>query len=61
MSRLNIDDTDSENNDDSDETIDLSRPWLNEWNAYFNTHDVVPEGMGVVRWWGVCSSYPCSN
>jgi hypothetical protein len=51
--RLNIDDTNSETDDLSDEALDPNRPWLDEWNSYFNTHEVVPEGMGAVCWWGV--------
>lgn len=53
-SRMNIDDTDSESDNGGNEAVDPSRPWLDEWNTYFNTHEVVPEGMGIVRWWGVC-------
>jgi hypothetical protein len=51
---MNIDDTDSESDNGGNEAVDPSRPWLDEWNTYFNTHEVVPEGMGIVRWWGVC-------
>ena len=58
---MNIDDTDSESDDGSNKAVDPSRPWLDEWNMYFNTHEVVPEGMGIVRWWGVCQPYLCST
>lgn len=50
--RLNIDDTDSESDEDS-EDVDPDRLWLNEWSAYLNSDEVVPEGMGTVHWWGI--------
>ena len=46
---MNTDDTDSE----SDEDGDPSRPWLDEWITYLSSHEVIPEGVGIVRWWGV--------
>ena len=55
--RLNIDDTDSESNDNNNETSDPSRPWLDEWNSYLGIQEVIPEDMGVVRWWGVWLQY----
>ncbi len=57
----NVDDTDTEDDDDDDvfdNLVDPSRPWLEEWNLYLNTHDIVPEGMGIVCWWGVSLSAP---
>jgi len=36
---------------------DPSKPWLEEWNLYIQTHETVPEGMGIVCWWGVHSFY----
>ena len=50
MNHLNINDTDSESDENTDGVIDPSRPWLDEWNTYFNTHEVVPGGMGIVCW-----------
>ena len=50
MNHLNIDDTDSDSDENTDGVIDPNRPWLDEWNTYFNTHEVVLEGMGIVRW-----------
>jgi hAT family protein len=42
--------------DMSDESEgDLEKPWLAEFNRYLNTHDILPEGMTVVKWWGVCN------
>ncbi|KAH9063531.1 hypothetical protein EDB87DRAFT_199265 [Lactarius vividus] len=59
--RLNIDDTDSESDEDS-EDVDPDRLWLNEWTAYLNSNEVVPEEMGTVHWWGVRSiSPPCCS
>ena len=55
--RLNIDDTDSESDDNNNETSDPSRPWLDEWNSYLGIQEVIPEDMGVVRWWGVWLQY----
>ena len=31
------------------------KPWQVEFNHYLNMHDVLPEGMTVVKWWGVCN------
>ena len=51
---------DRNNNSDSEDLVDdhassdPSKPWLKEWNLYLQTHEVVPEGMGIVEWWGVC-------
>ena len=36
---------------------DSEKPWLAEFNRYLNTHDVLPEGMTVVKWWGVCNIF----
>jgi len=36
---------------------DPTKPWLTEFNLYATTHESVPDGMGIVRWWGVCA--PC--
>ncbi|PPR07905.1 hypothetical protein CVT24_002800 [Panaeolus cyanescens] len=34
-------------------------PWCSEWDAYLNTHEVVPQTMGIVQWWGLnASRYP---
>jgi hypothetical protein len=47
-------DTDSENEDDADETLDPAKPWMGEFKRYLDTVDVVPDNMNIVRWWGVC-------
>ncbi|PPQ83822.1 hypothetical protein CVT24_012453 [Panaeolus cyanescens] len=28
-------------------------PWRTEWDSYLNTHEVVPNDMGIVEWWGL--------
>jgi hypothetical protein len=55
-SRRNIDDTDSESEMEVG-SADPTKPWLHEWNTYIQTHEMIPEGMGIVRWWGVSSLF----
>ena len=50
----NVDDTDSEEEGHNGEVHNVERPWLLEWNSYEKTHEAVPDGMGIVCWWGVC-------
>jgi hypothetical protein len=50
---MNVDDTDTENGDDDGEIYDAGKPWLSEWNRYERTLEAIPDGMGIVRWWGV--------
>lgn len=53
----NINDTDTEDNaGDSEATAALSNAWMVEWKAYLNTNEDIPEGMGIVQWWGVSMS-----
>jgi hypothetical protein len=47
-------DSDSEMSDDNLEDNDPRKPWLSEFRRYLNTHDVIPDGTTVVKWWGVC-------
>jgi hypothetical protein len=51
-------DLDSTGSDsDSDDTSHnkaSSTPWLVEYERYMNTTDIIPPGMTVVAWWGVC-------
>ena len=54
--RRNMDDT-SEEEEVTVAASDPSKPWLEEWNLYIQTHETVPEGMGIVCWWGVHSFY----
>jgi len=51
--RQNVDDTDSEEEGHNGEVHDAARPWFAEWNRYEKTREAVPDGMGIVRWWGV--------
>ena len=37
----------------SDDDSDPTKPWLAEFERYLATHDVVPEDMLIVEWWGV--------
>ena len=50
-------DTDSENEDGGDETLDPEKPWMGEFRQYLDTIDVVPNEMNIVRWWGVRELY----
>jgi hypothetical protein len=47
----------SDSDDDFNDT-DPTKPWLSEFNRYLNTHDVIPEGTTVVKWWGVRTTFP---
>lgn len=51
-------DVDSDADSDSDKVRDDSEaskaPWLVEYEQYMNTNDIIPPGMSVVAWWGVC-------
>ena len=56
-------DSDYDMSDDDDSAGNQTKPWLAEYQHYINTHDVVPEGMSLVEWWGVSlkSSIPNSS
>jgi hypothetical protein len=45
--------SDSDMSDDDLDDTDTTKPWLSEFQRYLNTHDVIPEGTTVVKWWGV--------
>ena len=49
----NVDDTDSESDEDCQQVVDATNSWMDEWKSYLNTHEVVPDNMGIVHWWGV--------
>jgi hypothetical protein len=52
--RRNIDDTDTETDDDDcQQVVNTNNCWIEEWKLYLNTHEVVPDGVGIARWWGV--------
>jgi hypothetical protein len=38
---------------DDDDSGDLTKPWLAEYQRYITTHDVLLEGTSLVEWWGV--------
>src|ERR1700761_3419404 len=59
----NVDDTDSSDDEDCQQAISKGDAYLEEWNLYLNTHEVVPDNIGIVRWWGVglTLSFPDSN
>jgi hypothetical protein len=52
---MNVDDTDTEDDADVPEETTAcasSNAWIDEWKLYLNMHEDLPEGMGIVRWWG---------
>ena len=49
----NLDSDDSDSDDASDDEAS-STPWLVEYEQYVNTNDIIPPGMTIVAWWGVC-------
>jgi hypothetical protein len=59
--RPNIDDTDTEDESDDNNTgISPANAWQDEWKSYINPIEDIPIGMGLVRWWGVCVT-SCSS
>jgi hypothetical protein len=48
---------DSDYDMSDDDSGDLTKPWLAEYQRYTTTHDVVPEGMSLIEWWGVSLNY----
>jgi hypothetical protein len=55
--RHNTDDTDSEDDANVEATIDPINAGMDEWKTYLNTVKDIPDGMGIVCWWGVCYSF----
>jgi hypothetical protein len=52
--RQNVDDTDSESDEeDCQKVSNTTDSYLDEWQLYLNTHEVVSDDVGIVRWWGV--------
>jgi hypothetical protein len=37
-------------------SVDPNKPWLKEFNHYLNTVDEIPDGLTVVKWWGVSAN-----
>ena len=52
--RRNTDDTDSEDDANVEAAIDPINMGMDEWTTYLNTVEDIPDGMGIIRWWGVC-------
>lgn len=51
-------DTDSEAEDNDDGiNVDPLKPWMAEFKHYLDTHEIVPEEMSIVRWWGVSACF----
>ena len=50
-----MDDTKFEEDHKGD--YNAEKPWLTEWSCYEKTHEAVPDSMGIVQWWGVCTMY----
>lgn len=51
--------SDDESDDDhppsrTAELSDPNKPWKSEFDRYLETIEQVPEGMDIIKWWGVC-------
>ena len=52
--------------DDDDNTVDIGvdilsdpqRPWLQDYHAYMDVIEQVPEGWSMIKWWGVSRRDP---
>jgi hypothetical protein len=51
--RRNLDPDSEAEEDTSSDKSDTSKSWLEEYNRYMNTHEVVASEMSIVAWWGV--------
>ena len=52
----NIDDTDTEDDSDCSEAATiLANAGMDEWQVYLSAIEELPDGLGIVQWWGVCS------
>ena len=50
----NLDDTDTEDDLDScNAAVSSNNTRMDEWKMYLNTIEDIPDGMGIVHWWGV--------
>ncbi|KAF9031028.1 hypothetical protein BJ165DRAFT_870717 [Panaeolus papilionaceus] len=51
--RVNISNlSDDESAPDSSSSAS-AEPWRSEWDSYLTTREIIPDGMGIVQWWGV--------
>ncbi|KAF8811677.1 hypothetical protein BYT27DRAFT_7252554 [Phlegmacium glaucopus] len=55
----NVDNTNLEEGHNG-EVHDAERPWFAEWNRYDKTHEAIPDGMGIVCWWGMNAYRECA-
>jgi hypothetical protein len=53
-------DSEYEGDDEEDPLSDLMKPWRGEFLRFLNAKDVIPEGVGIVQWWGVSGLSPFS-
>ena len=51
--RRNLDPDSEAEEDTRGDKSDTSKSWLEEYNRYMNTHEVVASEMSIVAWWGV--------
>ena len=49
----NVDDTDSSLDDEDYPEASSTVNYLEEFNLYLNTNEIVPDDIGIVSWWGV--------
>lgn len=50
---LTPDDDDDDESNLTQTHVDPEKPWLDEYNLYFNTRESLPPGMTTIEWWGV--------
>ena len=53
---LNINNMDLSSDNDHDNYQQTSKAvdtYIEEWNLYLNTHEAMPDDIGIVAWWGV--------
>ena len=54
LGRRYIDDSDISSDDsDSIQATSTVNTYMEEWKLYLNTNEVVPDDVGIARWWGV--------
>jgi len=51
-------DSEYEGDEEEDPLSDLTKPWRGEFLHFLNARDVIPENMGIVKWWGVSGLSP---
>ena len=51
----NINDTNTEDDSDCSEAATIpANAGMDEWQAYLSAIEELPDGLGIVQWWGVC-------